>query len=80
MLRCDSVCSAVRQVASARKLVRTVVVAGGRGHALRVPTPAGGAPEVPVEVRMRFLQIADDLEIDALDLREIDLLDMASAC
>src|SRR5688572_14709167 len=34
------------------------------------------APQAAIEVGMRFLEVADDLEIDALHLREIDLLDV----
>src|SRR6516165_3965824 len=34
------------------------------------------AAEAAIQVRMRLLQIADDLEVDSLDLRQVDLLDM----
>ena len=33
-------------------------------------------PQAAIKIRMRFLQIADDFEVDALHLRQIDLLDV----
>src|SRR6185295_1018495 len=38
-------------------------------------TPRGAA-QAAIQIGMRILQVADDLEIDALYLRQIDLLDM----
>src|ERR1700686_1761024 len=37
---------------------------------------AHGATQAPIQVRMRFLQVTDDFEIDPLHLRQVDLLDM----
>ena len=61
-----------------RQVAVTVVTFEARrgSEPLRVPPTAGGTTKAPVEVRMRFLEVADDLEVDALDLREVDLLDV----
>jgi hypothetical protein len=37
---------------------------------------AHGATQAAIQIGMRFLEITDDFEVDALDLREIDLLDV----
>src|SRR5687767_10836888 len=42
-------------------------------------TAAHCAPQAAIQVRMRFLEVADDLEVDALDLRKVDLLDVHQA-
>ena len=34
------------------------------------------AAQIPIQIGMRILEIADDLEVDALHLRQIDLLDV----
>ena len=72
--------SARRRLGRERKIVgRLVVEARQASEALRIATAARGAAKAPVEVRMRFLEVADDLEVDALDLREVDLLDVDEA-
>ena len=51
-----------------------------RRLAFRMPVLAAyRATEAAVKIGMRFLQIADDFEIDTFDLRQVDLLDMHKA-
>src|SRR5690348_8071846 len=61
---------------------RQIFALGGKGKigevACVVPagTGARGATQVSIKIGMRVLEIADDLEVDPLDLRQIDLLDV----
>src|SRR5947207_15731047 len=34
------------------------------------------APQIAIKIRVRILEVTDDFEVDALDLRQIDLFDM----
>src|SRR6476620_55791 len=47
-----------------------------RGGILSRAAAARGATQAAIQIGMGFLEVADDLEIDALDLRQIDLLDV----
>src|SRR5208283_1075905 len=55
----------------AAQLVGPVAVAVGM-----LVLVARGATQVAVEVGVRFLEVADDLEVDTLDLRQVDLFDV----
>src|SRR6476646_7203086 len=61
---------------------RQIFALGGKGKigevACVVPagTGARGATQISIKIGMRVLEIADDLEVDALYLRQIDLLDV----
>jgi hypothetical protein len=72
---------AARQLFRGRREIDEVVpgLQGRRvGKAAAAP-PARRALETAVEIGVRFLEIADDLEVDPLDLREVDLLDVDEA-
>ena len=85
-----AVASMARVLSGSRRRVRRCSVemsssyaplwlSGDKAHAAVLAVAVAAlhrAPQRPVQVGVGFLEIADDLEVDALDLRQIQLFDM----